>query len=360
MKIGILTFHLVPNYGAVLQAFALMNYLHRKGHDAFIVDYHCTGNNDFFSPKIFYSTKGIRHSLKSYIYFFIMLVLSKSSYTKKFNAFKRFQKRYLNLINLNDSALGAIFCGSDQIWNPSITKGLDEVFFGLHDACKNSKKIAYAASCGDVNSLSSKDKELMIAYAKKMDSISVREKPLNDFLTERGIASEVVLDPVFLLSKDDYIKHFYNESFKKRDYILVYELHEVPLIRPVVNAIAKEKNLKVVYICGYNKMTVFCYDHIYTAGPEDFLTYIANAKYVVTNSFHGLAFSLIFEKNFNICLPKVRAERLINLLDSVGLSDRVVSQVDSINTKQIDYNQVNRKKNELIGLSKKFIDKSLM
>lgn len=360
MKIGILTFHLVPNYGAVLQAFALMDFLRRKGHDAFIVDYRCPGNNDAYSPKNQYSLKRVRHALKSYVYFFIMLVLSKNSYVKKFNAFETFQKKFFNLIDLKDSSLDVVFCGSDQIWNPSITKGMDKFFFGLHDSCINSKKIAYAASCGDVNSLSSEEKELMVSYAKQMDAVSVRESPLNVFLTKKGVASEVVLDPVFLLSKNDYIKHFYDESFNEQEYVLVYELHEVPLIRPVVKAIAKEKNLKVIYVCGYKKMKFFCHDHIYTAGPEDFITYVANAKYVVTNSFHGLAFSLIFEKDFNVCLPKVRAERLTNLLDSVGLSNRVVTQVDSINTQQIDYNQVSRKKNELIELSKKFIEKALM
>lgn len=360
MRIGITTFHLVPNYGAALQTFALLEYLRRKGHDVFVVDHRCPGNSEEFYPTNLYSIKRGKRTLKSLVYFFVMIVLSKSSYIKKFNAFCRFQKKELNLTKINESVLDAIVCGSDQIWNPSITKGVDKAFFGLFDSCKISKKIAYAASCGEVNSLSFEEKELLISYVRQMNAVSVREKTLNDFLMDRGVESEVVLDPTFLLTKDDYIKHFYDESFKDQDYILVYELHEIPLIRQVAKAIAKEKKLKIVYVCGYKKMTIFCHNRIYTAGPEDFVIYIAKAKYVVTNSFHGLAFSLIFEKDFSVCLPKVRTGRLTNLLDSVGLLNRVVTQVDSINTKSIDYGQVNQKKNELIKKSKIFIDKALI
>lgn len=359
MKIGILTFHLVPNYGAALQAFALMEYLRQKGHEVSIIDYRCPGN-DGFSPSRIFSKKIVSYRIKYIAHYVLSNLLSKKTYCQKYIAFCKFWEGKYVLSSLDKDSFDAVFCGSDQIWNPSITKGLDKTFFGLHDAVVFSKKIAYAASCGDVNSLSLEDKELLVSYVRRMDAVSIREKPLNDLLVKKGIDSEVVLDPSFLLSKDDYIKHFYDGRFNNQDYILVYELHKVPSIPLIAKAVAKQKNLKIVYVCGYQKMTFFCHNHVYSAGPVEFINYIAKAKYVVTNSFHGLAFSLIFEKDFNVCLPKVRKERLTNLLDSVGLLDRIVAKVDSINTTSIDYNQVNQKKKALIDISKMFIDKVLV
>lgn len=360
MKIGILTFHLVPNYGAVLQAFALMKYLQQKGHDASIIDYKCPGNNDVFLPKNLYSIKRVKRSLKSLVYFVVMRFLSRKDYEKKYEAFDEFQNKYLRITEMNVSSFDAVFCGSDQIWNPAITKGVDKVFFGFIENVNISKRIAYAASSGDIKSLSVDEKKILISYAKQMDWVSVRESPFNEFLNQNHVESQVVLDPTFLLTKDDYIKYFASVTLEKKDYILVYELHEVPLILPVVKKIAKEKNLDIVYLCGYKKMSILRHNRIYTAGPLDFIKYMTNAKYVVTNSFHGLAFSLIFEKDFNVCLPLVRTERLTNLLESLSLSDRIVYQQDAINTNHIDYTVVNRKKSELVELSKQFVDKALM
>ena len=360
MKIGILTFHIAPNCGAALQAFALMNFLRQKGHDVSIVDYQCPGNDDSFSPSKLFSIKNIKPTFKFIIYFIVSNLLLKKKYILKYEAFKKFQNKNFVFVQLGKTCFDAIICGSDQIWNPFITNGLKKIYFGLINNENQIKKIAYAASCGDVKSLSSNDRKALISYARQMDCVSVREKTLDILLNTNGVKSEVVLDPTFLLTKENYVEYFCPFKSKEKDYILVYDLRKTPIIKETAKKIAKEKKISLVYIYGYNKILSFGHNHICSAGPKEFINYIANAKYVITDSFHGLAFSLIFEKDFSICLPSIGAERLTSLLDSINLLNRIVYQAKKIESSPINYEFVNFKKNSLINLSKSFIDKALM
>ena len=163
MKIGILTFHNVPNYGAVLQAFALKSFV-EKNFDAktFIVDYKCVGNDDSFKniKQSFYKINNVLKRIYKIAQFDFYI---GRKYDYKIIKFEDFKKSYLSVSELKDTLkdFDVILCGSDQIWNPRITNGFQDVYFGVKKP-KTTKYISYAASCGDISEFSVQEKENLL------------------------------------------------------------------------------------------------------------------------------------------------------------------------------------------------------
>jgi len=220
----------------------------------------------------------------------------------------------------------------------------------------NLPKISYAASMGD-NHLPEENKEYIKQQLAKFKKISVREPFAKSELETIGIKeSEIVLDPTLLLDKAHYEEAGLSQS--KEDYILIIDLSGSQLLKETALKIKKETGLQIINISGSyrsyakNKLAI---------SPVDWLSYIKNAKYVCINSFHGLVFSIIFNKNF-FCIEQEnnKNNRALHLLENLNLNNRYVRNIDDININEsIDYKSVNVKLDLLKDKSFDFLGKAL-
>ncbi|MCO5385777.1 MAG: polysaccharide pyruvyl transferase family protein [Desulfosporosinus sp.] len=240
--------------------------------------------------------------------------------------------------------------GSDQVWNVTFPCGQDDAYYLNY--IDSPYKMSYASSLGREFTATQlydlKEKIQSLSY------ISVREKISSSQLSTVGVNAKNVLDPVFLISKDQYLQDLTPPPCK--DYLLVYAINEDKLLDSVAQRIALERKLKIVLIGGFAKK-IKCDAFYRSAGPKEFLSLIANADFILTSSFHGTAFSLVFNKQFAIVQPEINSLRIDDILNSVGLTDRVIKTFNDfeIYKKTIDYNTVNHKLNLLIEQSKQYL-----
>ena len=342
-RIGILTFHNVPNYGAVLQTVALKKYVESLGYqDVRVINYTGMGNGEETSIDNMYRRIRAINNLIKRVIKQIIFCFNRTDYINKLRKFDDFRNKYMNLDyqpeKLNDN-YEVILYGSDQIWNPEITGGFNDFYYAKNISNKKIITVAFAVSCGDLSVI--KGNQTFLELANNFDNISTREKSLSDYINTCGLKSECVLDPTFLLTADDYIQMFNIGKNNKSKYILVYELQRNPELLNIAKRMANGKGLKIKRICGYFNHLSINTAGIYDAGPQDFLELLNNAEYVLTNSFHGVALSVIFKKNFNVVLPKSRTSRITELLSRFALDERIV-EGGTVNENKIDYIKVNK------------------
>ena len=364
MKIGILTFHYAHNYGAMLQAYALVTFLRLKGHEAQIIDYRLPFIYDLYELLDF---KGFfkRYRRKNNV--LIALLKSIKNFSKHKNKslkWYRFEdflnnsliktSRVYSLGEINKLNFDCVVCGSDQIWNGSLTGGLEPLYFceGLTAPCK----ISYAASNGN-EIVDTKEWGFFKSYISNFRKISVREKGLSDFLSNHGIANRVVLDPVFLLDKQLWQDVCGPVSVKR--YLLTYSFNENPNFFVEAKKLADKKHLQVVcFLFKRNESLSSDIIQIVDGGPKEFVCYFKEASFVVTNSFHGTAFSVLMQKQFYTVPPLRGRERVDSLLDVLGLSDRIAN-ADFDDKAMIDYHEVCGKLNLLRKKSVNFLTEAL-
>lgn len=353
MKIGIVTFHRAMNYGAVLQAYALQKYLDTIGIDSDIIDYRCSYIEEFYKPIKAYSLKSPKVFLRE-------IAFAPQNYLKR-KKFHDFSNKYLHLTKpiynidelrkLNDQ-YDCFISGSDQVWNLKWS-GLDKVFF-LNFA-EDEKKCSYAASFG-FERIPEGQEETYVKLLQGFNKISVRENTGKNIISELlGRSSEVSLDPTCLLTKEMW------ESVAKKPsdsgYVLLYTLEKNPKLNAYAKSMALKKHTKVVYITDAIKKSSN-YSYRGFLSPTEFVGLFANAGYVVTNSFHGLMFSVIFEKPF--CLQYQQKKdapnsRLIDFICDFGLNNRVMLG-DSIKEEPIDYIYVKKLMDKKRMESKKYLE----
>lgn len=364
MKIGILTFHRAENFGATLQAYALQTYLSQQGHDVSIIDYRCPAiemTYDVFNPRILFSRKNVLISLKHYLTRFRKI---KDRIQKKRSYELFWEKYYLKTAPLcdivEDLGFDTYIVGSDQVWNLHLTHGLDNIYFLSFPMKFDAKKIAYAASSeNDPNGLLWKNRDKIHQLLHSFDYISVREEFLK-FDLERFVSNpiSVCLDPTFLLNKSDY--HALSKRPVNRDkYVLVYHMTHSREGVALAERIARTHSYKVVEVFGgYSNSNdrVRCKSNL---GPSEILGYISNAEVVITTSFHGLALSLIFNKEFWV-MNHSGNYRQRNLLALLELDDRLIQKHDDCPIEQsIDYTRVSEALAYAVRSSKHFLKDAL-
>ena len=346
-KVGVITFHRAINYGAAWQTYALLTHLQSKGFLVEVIDY-------------------FPNFLQKYHY---KLPKNPLNFIKRLGIipqFNKFVKKRLTLttcykteseLEQNPPQADFYVCGSDQIWNREIT-GNELKPYLLTFVPVGKKKISYAASIGS-KKISKQDEILFSKEFPKFSALSVREKLLQEEvkrLSDRE--ADIVLDPTFLLNKADYCKLL---SFKKKlqkPYILRIDLEGNALMEDSVMHLKKKTGLSVVNISG--SYCSYADKNPLYISPEDWLNYILNAAYICTNSFHGLAFSIIFEKNFYCISRKEKNNRATGMLESLDISDRFIKNIEDIDVeKQIDYAKVAQKLELLRSKSFDFLDKAL-
>lgn len=346
MKIDIVTLHRAQNYGSVLQAFALQKQIEKLGHQAYILDYY---------PER-YTNKGLLKRLKNKSSRFnnpLVLLIAKlliyPSYLKKGIQFNKFM-HYLNLekpsFATNEEGMGrftdadAYCAGSDQIWNSHWNEGVEKVLF-LDFVPKGKLCLSYAASIGLSNIPANEIDETKLLL-DKFEFLSLREDKGVELVRELGRTDAVqCLDPTLLMSKEEW-SLYADDSYKGKEYVLTYNLHHDPEIDKCAKAIASKYHLQIRNI-SYNWHDIVRHGHLdWCPTVERFLGLIKNAKYVVADSFHATAFSIIFEKPFVVITPEVASSRLSSLLKMLELDDYNINKFTSVKVieQPIDYIRV--------------------
>lgn len=338
MKIGILTFHCAINYGAVLQAYGLQEILKSMGHEVYVIDY----RPEYLKRpyRLFFPDAVKGHGILGNIRFFVRELLALPIRYKRRCAFNGFINKYLHLANLDiqseDNDFDCFVFGSDQIWNPQITEG-DPVFFGDAPCFKGKKMVAYAASAGSVDALKEIDKVQLKAWLSKFSALSVREKSLSHYLSEElQLENQLVIDPVLLAGKDVY-QEIATSHKPKKNYLLFFSLWKNDEALHIAKEKAISEGLELVEMYSMVE-SVKDRKILQCLTPNQFITLFKEASYVVSNSFHGTAFSILFHKPF-ICIGHNFAKsRFYSLLDMLRLQDRLV---DVANQKKLDFTNIN-------------------
>ncbi len=349
MKIGIITFHWATNYGAVLQAFALQEYLKEKGHVVEIIDY---------KPS-------------RVVYLRFIGNIRRLSFVEIVREFKinRFRKQYLNLSAerfKNSAALikagndyDVFICGSDQIWNESFTlcaEGGPTLSYFIDFVKDDKPRIAYAASFG-TDKLSPKVVELITPELRKFKSISVRENTGVEILRKINIESTLVLDPTLLLDSEVF-KVLIAGVKTEKEYKLFSHIINI-------NQLTAE-NIRSFICENYFKQEK---NNQYAGEPIEVLEWllcIREAQLVITNSYHGVIFSIIYHTPF-IVVPVEGSNmnnRIATLLCGLGLENRIVDCVDKmkinlLREEQIKWSNVEAKLKVLRENSEKFLKNSM-
>lgn len=365
MKIGILTFHTPINYGAVLQAYAMQKFLKLQYPNYLIsnIDFkteeHLKRYNIFIPLRknilrYLYDQSCILFRypmLKRRKYRFNQFVAEELSLTKRFETVEKLLK--------NIPKMDVYVVGSDQVFHPS-SAYLRAFYFDFEKG--NARKIAYAPSFG-MSDFTDQLKNKIAPFLKDFDALSCREKDGASFIQDlTGKKVPTVLDPVFLLNQEQWSKMAIEPSISVK-YIFVYDLNGNENLIAIAKRIKEKTGYKI--ICQTQAASKFYHiDHqIYDTGPREFVGLIKNSEYVVTDSFHGTAFSVLFNKPQFIYNARPKASsRIYSLMNILGLSSRIIdygkSQKFVFNEKDSSINY-SEKLNELIAESKLFLNNSI-
>lgn len=353
-KIGIITFCNCMNYGAELQAYALQKKLNMLGADAEVI--YIEKEKDVLQ----HSSNAIKNAIvkryqmyglfKGSIENFKLIKnkladrLAQKKNTEKilnkkkifdsfFEQYIRHTERYYTLAELRNGNIkfdyDVIVAGSDQIWNYLQTKYLDVFFLMFVKDC-NIRKVSYAASFS-VDKIPDDMYPIYKEYLSNMDGISVRED-VGVEIAKSIVDTSVfhVLDPSLLLKANEWTEYVSNSSyiFDKKRYILIYTLSGSRYIYSLAKKIANELKAEVVNIkSGYGRVAgdegIL---HLYDVGPREFISLFSNAVYVVTDSFHGTAFSINYNIPFTVLLNPVSAlnSRALSILRLTKTMDRLI------------------------------------
>lgn len=358
MKIGIITIHKSPNYGACLQAYAIWKYLEQKGNDCEIIDLYRPYQDEYVPSKRFKPMRQhtsfvsrCKQAIKK------MLGLNKGKAGKlfsdnaklkfdKFNSQIKYSRAYKGIDELyaNPPIYDLYVSGSDQLWNPTQPYCLEPYF--LTFVPNGGRKISYATSIG-ITDLTDEEKHKFKDWLSSYDAISVRElqaeKLLESFITDHVISQ--VPDPTFLLDVEEWKKLAVSPDINEK-YILLFTLQWSPVLVEYCKRLSAESGLLLVVLTqiqpqnnggGYIPVT--------DAGPKEFIGYIANAEMVITDSFHCTVFSIIMGvKNFYtyISPSNGRGSRITDLFDSFGLQNHLLNSDLKDDYTQLASRKINR------------------
>ena len=354
-----ITCHDAYNYGAVLQTYALYKYFTNLGLTGKVIDYRPLNSH--------------KTSSKNILVILARPILRFPDFYKGRRVFRGFLNNNIELtervknekeINEKLDKAKVYVTGSDQVWNCT-PKGVgnDNNFFLAFVDGKKAKKVSYAASIA-MNELNEDQKERFKKLLSDYSYISVREKVAVKLLKNIGINNvERVLDPVYLLNKEEWKKLVDKsklvEKLKNEKYILVYGFLQQKNVYEYARKLGNKKNLKIFNVNTLIEDYFLDTDkYFWNVTPEDFLALIYYSQEVVTNSFHGLSFSLIFEKDFHLFGKKGNSSsRMFDMVKLINLEDRILKDSNTILDSKINYNEVKLELNKKIDESERYIEK---
>lgn len=369
-KVGVLTFFRPINNGAVLQACATSKIvLPKLGYEAELIDYRLERieiDRSLFGIKRILRECGFGRKIRRVIADVIRFPVN---YRQK-KLFDSFIDKFLPVgakvfsseadLKHECTNYDAYVVGSDLVWSPIMAEGVNPVYF-LRFVDDSKLKIAYAPSVGTMN-LSKKNIEDFKVLLPEMNAISVREKSTALQLEKlTGYDMKAVLDPTLLTDLEDWNEFYSSQKLVDDIYIFAFALEPSKILIDTVNYLAKEVNGTIV-VYGRKNNAYKASKVIFTdgnCGPSEFLNYIKNAYKVVTNSFHGCAFSIIFHIDF-YCIPHTtRGIRMVDLLNELNLDMRIVTDPHCLSKERIDYKFVEQIRNKLREDSLKYLRDAL-
>jgi len=350
MKTGILTFHNAHNYGAVLQAFALKHKLIEMGYEAHIINYRNKNIENQYDKNL-----KVKLSIGDFIYikrlmqkikFRVNIPYAQECWKNQWQKFEDFINQYLIEsadINIDDICglnYDAIIVGSDQVWSSWITGGLDSAY--LFDFKYDGKKIYYAASISD-GIIPNSEADKFSAAIKSADAVSVREKPIAVSIKNLfNLEVNTVVDPTLLLDIDVYDKLAVTNRIKENRYVFAYYVTEDKCLTHFSNKIANLLGCKLTELHYYAKKGFDSETQFADFSPEEFITAIKHAEFVLTNSFHGTVFSILYHKEFYSVVSN--NSRIDNLLSDLQIKNRIVyTKTDLKLPDKLDYTEIERR-----------------
>lgn len=372
-NIGIITIAQVNNYGAELQALALQKKLCLMGYDAEIINYLFYKHKKHKKEKCsmpFYPYP-LKNRIKEWflpIYESIKSIPYKKANEKRKEGFVSFHKRntrfskkcFFSYSELyNDPPIYDVYCvGSDQVWNPRCYTNLNPYFVSF--APEGKKKISYASSFG-VKELPESAKKQYSKLLQGLDSISVREDAGIEIVKDiSGRNATKVVDPTLLLTKTEWQTVAKYDKVPNRKYILLYVLKDSEYIKQTALTLRDKTGLQIVRICkGAFKQDKPSDDiiDIIDAAPDDFLGLIEKAEIVLTNSFHGTVFSILFERDFYTILKRnvENNSRQTSLLNALHIDRIRYEDTEFVSGPDIDYRKCETAINSLKASSEQYL-----
>lgn len=356
MKTGILTFHRAHNYGAVLQCYALQEILRGRGHEVVVIDYRQPWIEEFykvFSMRMLRRNSGVAEAfayLKKNLKKFLLAPLRGYH-------FSVFRESFLKLSDpCADTMPQDIDCyviGSDQLWSLHCLGGSpDRMYLGDFTRHEGSRVIGYAVSA-DIQSVEAMADEICKASAR-FSELSMREAKIARRVNEiSGRECDVCVDPT-LLTDEGMWDAVVDSRWKDRNYVLVYEVRRQKKTKGLLRRKAEELAAKIGDGCSVIDLSDVRYS------VQDFVSLFKYARYVVTTSFHGTVFSLLFQTPFYV-LPLYDGYdlRYMELLHFIGAEDRIAGPEDELQPLPVDFTPLLARLEEKRRSSFDFLDRAL-
>ncbi len=346
MDIKVITRHAPSNYGSLLQSIATQTILARLGHQCEIIDYVRDDEHGLKAVMTDMNSKRDRlgNAVKRMAYVMMRYPEEKRAEAK----FEHMRRRYLKLTrrcrthdDLAQLDADVFMTGSDQVWGPTLNGHYDEAYF--LSFVKDKPKVAYAASFGRTE-FTPQTLEECKRLLSRYDAIAVREDSAVSLLRQMGIeCAGQVLDPTLLLTGDEWGEYI-KRNIVKGKYVLVYQLHNNHALSDYAVRYARHAGLPLYRVSPTFHQFRRGGKFVYLPDLGDFLSCIKNCTYLITDSFHGTAFALNFNRQFIEILPNNKTgSRNQSILQLTGLQDRIVTDYEdfSIAEKMIDYARVN-------------------
>lgn len=369
MKVSVITRHAIINYGSLLQTYATQFAINKLGYECEIINY-IKKNESYNKQGLTILKQKANWYNNPFKRFFYILIRTPENFISGI-FFKKERKKLLNLTRLYNSFdelknncpnADIYMTGSDQVWGKTEDGNYDESYF-LSFVEDSEYKISYGSSFGRTNFTEDElinFKNLLASY----NYLTVREESAVEIIKKIGYTSTQVLDPTLLLFKQEWNQLACKNITGK--YILIYQLHNNKKFDEYVKKISTEKKVKIIRISPFFHQIVRPGKFKYCHSINEFLSYVKNADCVITDSFHGTVFSIIFNVKFVDILPNNNTEtRIISILKLFGLMDRIIDDYNNLNIpfKEINYNNVNEqlfiKRNESLSILKNIISKKM-
>ena len=347
LNVGIVSYNIYcnfTNYGSALQSWALSQAVGRLGYNAKLVDY-CP---DILADKNPLDPFGNmwdkdEESIRMCKLTMPAIRINYEKFMRFYNErFTKTKKKYTS-VNFNeitdDERIDGFVCGSDTIFCPD-EFGIDDGYYANYD-CMKGKSVAYAASFGDPH-FTDETYLLLNERLKNFKAFGLRENLMIPYVSEHtDVPVQKVLDPTLLLTSDDY-DTIAEKRLVPEKYLLLYTRRYNPTMNDYAEKLAKQNGWKIVEISLRATNAELGHQMYYEAGVEEFLSLVKHAEYVVTNSFHGMIFSVQYKRSFVVFSREQCDTKIIELLELFGLSDRMLSAGTESFRNVIDYDAVHR------------------
>lgn len=352
MNIKVITRHGPTNYGSLLQSIATQRVLEQLGHDCQIIDYQREDERGLkmIETQVACKPEWARNLLKKLAYIAMRYPTEIHAQLR----FDRMRREYLKMTarctthkELTQLEADVFMTGSDQVWGPTMCGVYDPAYF-LSFVNDHTRKVAYAGSFGRTDFIA----EILEEYKsllERYDAITVRENSAVETLNKMGLSCRgQVLDPTLLLTAEEWDREMKVDAQPlpvKGKYVLVYQIHSDKNLNDYAIRFARHTGMPLYRVSAYMHHANRGGKFVYCPDVRKFLALVKNCTYFVTDSFHGTAFALNFNKDFIEILPNNKTgSRNQSILQLTGLTGRIVTDYQdfSIAQKEIDYTRVNR------------------